>query len=249
MELIVDNTKRSTYRLCQMKFFLQHEKGLQTDFGSTALRYGSTWHGIQEGFHRDIIKNGWPEDQNAHIKALSAGLELGKEVWDKETEKKTFIDDYRNYNTAVEAFQAYLEFFSDDRNYIEVLHTEQKFSCPIEPESQVEANLLTGLPPITFTGKIDLGVRMDNVNWIWDFKTTGWYLAKVIMEANRSPQLIGYSYAGKKVLDFEPSGCLCSFAYVGATKSKATGNWGRSEERRVGKECRLTCRSRWSPYH
>ena len=29
--------------------------------------------------------------------------------------------------------------------------------------------------------------------------------------------------------------------------------WGavelRSEERRVGKECRMPCRSRWSPYH
>ena len=25
--------------------------------------------------------------------------------------------------------------------------------------------------------------------------------------------------------------------------------WGRSEERRVGKECALLCRSRWSPYH
>ena len=24
---------------------------------------------------------------------------------------------------------------------------------------------------------------------------------------------------------------------------------GRSEERRVGKECRMPCRSRWSPYH
>ena len=24
---------------------------------------------------------------------------------------------------------------------------------------------------------------------------------------------------------------------------------GRSEERRVGKECSLLCRSRWSPYH
>ena len=23
----------------------------------------------------------------------------------------------------------------------------------------------------------------------------------------------------------------------------------RSEERRVGKECTMTCRSRWSPYH
>src|SRR3546814_12817491 len=25
--------------------------------------------------------------------------------------------------------------------------------------------------------------------------------------------------------------------------------WVRSEERRVGKECVSTCRSRWSPYH
>src|SRR3546814_14335164 len=25
--------------------------------------------------------------------------------------------------------------------------------------------------------------------------------------------------------------------------------WPRSEERRVGKECGSTCRSRWSPYH
>src|SRR3546814_16330340 len=27
------------------------------------------------------------------------------------------------------------------------------------------------------------------------------------------------------------------------------GLTGRSEERRVGKECVITCRSRWSPYH
>src|SRR3546814_11301176 len=26
-------------------------------------------------------------------------------------------------------------------------------------------------------------------------------------------------------------------------------DWERSEERRVGKECVSTCRSRWSPYH
>src|SRR3546814_16443531 len=29
----------------------------------------------------------------------------------------------------------------------------------------------------------------------------------------------------------------------------AVGNRTRSEERRVGKECVSTCRSRWSPYH
>ena len=29
----------------------------------------------------------------------------------------------------------------------------------------------------------------------------------------------------------------------------SAGNHARSEERRVGKECRIGCRSRWSPYH
>ena len=33
--------------------------------------------------------------------------------------------------------------------------------------------------------------------------------------------------------------------YSGST----TGGGGRSEERRVGKECSSPCRSRWSPYH
>src|SRR3546814_14940012 len=30
---------------------------------------------------------------------------------------------------------------------------------------------------------------------------------------------------------------------------RVRGENGRSEERRVGKECVSTCRSRWSPYH
>src|SRR3546814_17574606 len=37
-------------------------------------------------------------------------------------------------------------------------------------------------------------------------------------------------------LQRDPNGLLCAFAF-------------RSEERRVGKECVSTCRSRWSPYH
>ena len=39
-----------------------------------------------------------------------------------------------------------------------------------------------------------------------------------------------------------------SFATVLADSLKAQG-LARSEERRVGKECRMPCRSRWSPYH
>src|SRR3546814_13014840 len=33
------------------------------------------------------------------------------------------------------------------------------------------------------------------------------------------------------------------------TKEKEATQIDRSEERRVGKECVSTCRSRWSPYH
>ena len=32
-------------------------------------------------------------------------------------------------------------------------------------------------------------------------------------------------------------------------QSEYSADWQRSEERRLGKECRLLCRSRWSPYH
>jgi len=227
-KLILDNTKRSTYRQCKMKYYLQHILGLQSDYGSTALRYGTTWHGIQEGYHRWIKENGWPTDQDGFVKALTAGLELGKEKWDSETEKRIFMDDFKNFNTAVEAFQEYLTFFADDKNYIEVLATEKKFECLMEPENDLEHSLLSQLPPVVFTGKIDLAVKMDGVNWLWDFKTTGWILNQVIAKANRSPQLLGYSYAGKHVLDFEPSGCLCSFAYLGASKSKKTDTYGKT---------------------
>src|SRR3546814_14092390 len=36
---------------------------------------------------------------------------------------------------------------------------------------------------------------------------------------------------------------------AGAVQQLVERGIGRSEERRVGKECVSTCRSRWSPYH
>src|SRR3546814_11168375 len=39
------------------------------------------------------------------------------------------------------------------------------------------------------------------------------------------------------------------FVYAGALASGGQINAARSEERRVGKACVSTCRSRWSPYH
>src|SRR3546814_955570 len=41
---------------------------------------------------------------------------------------------------------------------------------------------------------------------------------------------------------------FCSLLMSGRCH-ESSGRWRRSEERRVGKECVSTCRSRWSPYH
>ena len=46
---------------------------------------------------------------------------------------------------------------------------------------------------------------------------------------------------------------LLAAGWIGAVANAQTTilseDFTRSEERRVGKECAITCRSRWSPYH
>ena len=43
---------------------------------------------------------------------------------------------------------------------------------------------------------------------------------------------------------------VCSFVSASTAASEVKDiKIVRSEERRVGKECRIGCRSRWSPYH
>src|SRR3546814_1386749 len=49
-----------------------------------------------------------------------------------------------------------------------------------------------------------------------------------------------------------PSGAEIGGAFGGEKETgggRESGSDARSEERRVGKECVSTCRSRWSPYH
>ncbi len=227
-QIVLDNSARSTFCTCKKKYFYQNIQGLQSNYGSTALRYGSCWHAIQEGYHRWVMENGWPKSPSETMEAITAGLKLGKETYDADSAKKEYYDDYKNFNTAVEAFNAYLDYFESDKDFVEIISTEQKFECPMEPENTLEEKILSKLPPLIFTGRLDLGIKMDGTNWINDFKTTGWYLDKVIQQANRSAQFIGYSYAGKRVLDFEAQGCIGNFAYVGSTKSRKTGQWGKT---------------------
>src|SRR3546814_11109960 len=69
-------------------------------------------------------------------------------------------------------------------------------------------------------------------------------------------EVVGYEPACvHDFLGFNAQGRLCldrSAQHVARRDLRDTesfGDVGRSEERRVGKECVSTCRSRWSPYH
>ena len=61
----------------------------------------------------------------------------------------------------------------------------------------------------------------------------------------------------KEVISDNPNKILISsqiygdWSFCGVMRNLARGLYRnfRSEERRVGKECRIGCRSRWSPYH
>src|SRR3546814_12599342 len=77
--------------------------------------------------------------------------------------------------------------------------------------------------------------------------------APYLMKKHRAGARIGHDTAyDHMMLDgledaYEPGRAMGTFAEATACDYQLTRQ--RSEERRVGKECVSTCRSRWSPYH
>src|SRR3546814_12935644 len=65
-----------------------------------------------------------------------------------------------------------------------------------------------------------------------------------LLRAGLLPLLIFFSMTGLFLLGYTN---LTESSAVGALTSTLAAI--RSEERRIGKECVSTCRSRWSPYH
>src|SRR5260221_2488767 len=69
-------------------------------------------------------------------------------------------------------------------------------------------------------------------------KNESWWIGPDSMKIDRKGNIYVAQWFGGKVLKISPDGKLLHVFEIGAGD-------GRSEERRVGKECR----SRWSPYH
>src|SRR3546814_12371347 len=75
----------------------------------------------------------------------------------------------------------------------------------------------------------------------------------IVVDTKQRASVAGVYAAGDIVMSLDQISVAMGHAAIAATalhndlRNREGG--GRSAERRVGKECVSTCRSRWSPYH
>ena len=107
-------------------------------------------------------------------------------------------------------------------------------------KSDLEDTLAFQLDALGLTGFVREYQAIKGRKFRFDF---AWIERKLLVEINGGTYTVGAHSTGKGIArDYEKS----NLAQLQGWRCLA---FDRSEERRVGKECRLTCRSRWSPYH
>ena len=220
----LDNTYRSAFVSCKRKYYLSRVLSLTPAQGSCAIRYGSTFHALLEGYYSWIKEKGWDQREEAIKQALS----FGEAVWKNESSKKSFPeDDYRSLQSAFEAFIAYCTEYSFDKDILEVVETERAFKIKMEisPEEEKRFPLLKR-EEVYFTGILDMQVRMSELPYIMEHKTTGQSLTVQIGRLHRSPQILGYTYAGKEIPQLKAIGCIVNLHQI-SSRRKNDGTWGK----------------------
>src|SRR3546814_10096865 len=132
-----------------------------------------------------------------------------------------------------------------EQQYQDGLITQQeKYNKAIDAWSQCGDKVANAMmEEIKATPKLDDG-RMAPINSIYMMAHSG---------ARGSPAQMK-QLAGMRGLMAKPSGEIIETPIIsnlqeGLTVLEYFNSTHRSEDRRVGKECVSTCRSRWSPYH
>lgn len=228
LNLTLDNTKRSTFATCPRKFYWHHQRGLVPKNGSTAIRYGATFHGALEGYYKVIKEKGW----DAKDEAVTQGAIRAKQVWDAQNKDQEFFTDYRTFESCMEAFLQFLVVYQMDQSLIRIIDTEQVFELEliIDPDMDWWYSKFdySNLPPIIFTGRIDKVVNLSGMNWNVEYKTTGQPMDTQVARLNKLAQLKGYTWASNHLpkYDFEVAGSLVTVHRIYAGKLK-DGGYGK----------------------
>lgn len=215
--LHLDNTQRSTWVSCKRKWYWKNLRHLSPLTGSTALRYGKSWHAGQDAFYNSIKNVGWKKNGEA----VEAAIIAIKTEWDKCSAEESFYDDYRTLENCIKSFLIYIGHFALDEGNLTVVNTERAFKVLMRSE-------VSGCH-YWFMGRIDTEVKLDGMNWILEHKTTGQPIDVQANRLSRSAQGMGYNYALKRLYADEevaPQGILMVLHHLSARKSKTTGQYG-----------------------
>jgi hypothetical protein len=221
--LRLDNTKRSCASTCLRKYYWQYERSIKPVTGSTALRYGITWHAAMDAFYTYTAENGWKRDG----KALEMAILTAKTEWEQYTNGQIFYDDYRTLSNLVQALLVYMDRFAGDEGMLKIIESEHTFEIPMYLPNPVFNGAFQTEPYFYFTGMIDLEVELNDRPWIIDHKTTGKSISQASSQLRRAAQFIGYTFAAGEELPIKPDGFLIVFHYLSAYKSKSTGEYGK----------------------
>lgn len=225
MSLDLDNSKRGQFVNCPKKYYYQYIQNLRPNQGSTALRYGIVYHAGMDAFYNYIKENNWTHDGGAFEVAVKAA----KDSWEEESGKQTFYDDYRTFENYVQSLITYIAHFNYDEGMLKIVKTERPFKLKMKLSSEEEKLFpLITQTKLNFTGKIDAEILLDGRLWQLEHKTTGQALSIQKKRIHRSPQLIGYAYAGLRLNPEEPpDGNLVTFHHLSSRKSTVTGKYGK----------------------
>ena len=215
VQMRIDNSKRKEFVTCPRKYYWKFIANLVGEYGSTALRYGRTWHVMLHSFYDTIQKHDWKSRDIAMTNALIEG----KKEWDRMSDEQMYVDDFRTFENLCELLMGYVLAYKIEEQNIKVIHTEKVFALEILL-NEVEKILYPFMPQIIFTGKIDLQIEMRELKWVWDHKTTGNSIDRVGNTLKRDPQFLGYTYASRKVLDFIPVGFMVNMTMSTSRRNK-----------------------------
>ena len=130
----------------------------------------------------------------------------------------------------MEAFLQYLVFFQMDQSLVEIIDTERLFEQELfieEDDKWYGKYDYSKLPQIIFTGRIDRTISLSGMHWTLEEKTTGQPMDTQVQRLNRLAQLIGYSWAGKRMYpEIEIAGSLVCIHRVYSGKLK-DGGYGK----------------------
>jgi hypothetical protein len=216
-----DHTSRSTFQACPRKYQLKFIEGIESEHGSAALRYGITFHKAIEIYYQHIAENGWTRDGAA----IEAAMHSALKTWDEEGEKFIFQNDFRTWENLVLSFMQFCDNFAQDHMFIKILSTERIFHLHYNPTEEVQ-HLFPRLEPFVFTGRMDAEIEISGRPWITEVKTTSQPIQLQQNRLHRSPQMIGYVFAGQQALENRPDGIVVLMHQITSRMGK-TGSYGK----------------------